>query len=220
MLAGIRNWRLLKATGRRLPLGLRLRLLGKQRPPTTADLVRNGVVRVGRHTYPPIPPIVHHVGDAGRVTIGAFTSIANGCAIFTGGEHIPEWVTTYPLRIFMDLPGKYEDSLPWSKGDVSIGNDVWLGFRSVVLSGVTIGDGAIVAAGAIVTSDVPPYAVVAGIPAKVIRYRFSSYQIERLREVAWWNWDDATIRERCADLSSPDIDSFLAKYAAIDNAAS
>jgi chloramphenicol O-acetyltransferase type B len=86
----------------------------------------------------------------------------------------------------------------------------------VILSGVTVGDGAVVAAGAVVTTDVPDYAIVAGVPAKVIRYRFAPEQIRALLTIQWWDWDDDTIRERCADLSSPDVDAFIGKYMSLD----
>ncbi len=174
--------------------------------------MRAGRVSVGRYTYPKVPPVICYPGDVGNVRIGAFTSIAQGCAIFSGGEHPPDWVTTFPLRICMGLPGRREDGLPRSKGNVTIGNDVWLGYQSTILSGVNIGDGAIVAAGAVVTSDVPPYAIVAGVPAKILRYRFAAEQIEQLLKIAWWNWKDEVIRDRCAELSSPDLSSFIHKY--------
>lgn len=182
------------------------------KPPTVAELMRNGTVTVGRHTYPAAPPVAYYKGDTARVTIGAFTSIAAGAEILAGGEHNPDWVTTFPMRIRMDLPGKLTDGQPGSKGDIHIGNDVWLGRHSRVMSGVTIGDGAIVAAGAIVTKDVPPYAIVGGVPAKVLKYRFTESQIEGLLELKWWDWSDEAIRARVDDLSSPDVDAFIAKY--------
>ncbi len=193
-------------------MSVKLFLLGKRRPPEIHDLIRAGRVSVGRHTYPNPPPVVYYPGDTASVRIGAFTSIAEGCEILIGGEHHPEWVTTSPLRILMDLPGKFTDGQPRSKGDVTIGNDVWLCKKSTVLSGVNIGDGAVVACGAVVTNDVPPYAVVGGVPARLLRFRFSAEQIERLLEIAWWDWTDDQISERCDDLSSPDIDSFISRY--------
>jgi acetyltransferase-like isoleucine patch superfamily enzyme len=206
------NHSVVRAIGRPIPLSLKLKLLGQPKPPSTSELMRAGKVSVGRHTYPKVPPVVHYPGDTGNIRIGAFTNIAEGCAIFCGGEHPTEWVTAFPIRIYLNLPGRREDGLPRSKGDVIIGNDVWLGYRSTVLSGVTIGDGAVVGAGAVVSTDVPPYALVTGIPAKVLRFRFSSEQIRDLLKIAWWEWDDSVIRARCADLSSPDIDTFIRKY--------
>jgi virginiamycin A acetyltransferase len=85
---------------------------------------------------------------------------------------------------------------------ITIGNDVWIGARAVILDGITIGDGAIVGACAVVTKDVPPYAVVAGVPARVIRYRFSEKKIRTLLELQWWEWSPEEIKARLAELNS------------------
>lgn len=182
------------------------------RPPTVQELMSRGVITVGRHTYPNPPPVAYYVGDTARVSVGSFTSIAAGVEILAGGEHHTDWVSTFPLRIRMDLPGKLLDGQPGTKGDVSIGSDVWLGRHSRVMSGVTIGHGAIVAAGAIVTKDVPPYAIVGGVPAKVLKYRLGPEQIDAMLRIAWWEWSDDDIRARVEDLSSPDFDAFISKY--------
>lgn len=128
-----------------------------------------------------------------------------------GGEHRPDWVTTYP---FSGLPQIFEWARgiighPKSKGPTIIGNDVWIGQFSLILSGVTVGDGAVIGAKAVVTKDVPPYAIVAGNPARLIRYRFSQEQIKQLLEIKWWNWDLATIQKFVKELCSPDIDKFI-----------
>ena len=94
-----------------------------------------------------------------------------------------------------------------------IGNDVWTGRNVTIMSGVKIGNGAIIGSGAVVTKDVPDYAVVAGVPAKIIRYRFTEEQIRQLNEIAWWNWDDATIAQRYDDFLN--IDTFIEKYKGI-----
>jgi len=112
----------------------------------------------------------------------------------------------------MNIPGRLLDGLPRSKGDVIIGNDVWLGKNSIVLSGVSIGDGAVVAAGSVVTRNVKPYSIVGGVPARELRFRFSEEQVEQLLSIAWWDWTDDEIRERSDDLCSPDIDSFVSTY--------
>lgn len=101
---------------------------------------------------------------------------------------------------------------PTTRGDVVIGNDVWLGYKFTVMSGVTIGHGAIVAAGAIVTKDVPPYAIVGGIPAQVIRYRFDKKQIDDLLSIAWWDWDEEKIHNAMPLLLSRDIEEFIDRY--------
>ena len=93
-----------------------------------------------------------------------------------------------------------------------IGNDVWTGRNATILAGVRIGNGAVIGAGAVVTKDVPPYAIVGGVPAKIIKYRFSPEQIEAMEQIQWWNWDDQTIADRFDDFL--DIDMFIRKYAA------
>jgi acetyltransferase-like isoleucine patch superfamily enzyme len=182
------------------------------RPATIQQLMAVGVVTVGRHTYPNPPPVAYYKGDTAEVHIGSFTSIASGVEILAGGNHHTDWVSTFPLRIRMDLPGKLLDGQPGTKGDIHIGSDVWLGRHSRVMSGVTIGHGAIVAAGAIVTKDVPPYAIVGGVPAKVLKYRMEPEQIDAMLRIAWWGWSDDEIRSRVDDLSSPDFDGFIRKF--------
>jgi len=123
-----------------------------------------------------------------KLRIGAYSSIAAGTRILLGGEHHIDWVTTSPLRILNGLPGAGKDGHPLSKGDVTIGNDVWIGMGAMILSGVTIGNGAVIGAGTVVARDVPPFAVVAGNPASIIRFRFSSDIQEALERIAWWSW--------------------------------
>ena len=150
--------------------------------------------------------------DAGAtLRIGRFCSIARGVTIFLGGEHHLEWISTYPFSlIFADaarLPG-----YPHSKGGVVIGNDVWIGTGSTVLSGVHIGDGAVIGARSVVTKDVKPYQVVAGNPARGIRFRFSPQEIDSLLEIAWWNWPLERIKEAWPLLQSGNLDTFLEEY--------
>jgi chloramphenicol O-acetyltransferase type B len=175
------------------------------------ELVEHGLLVVGRHTYG-TPRVWNYQGSERKVTIGSFCSIGPNVQIITGGIHPSDWVSTYPFRIQWRMPGAYQDGMPTTRGEVVIGNDVWLGTDSVALSGVRIGDGSVVATRAVVTRDVPPYAVVAGSPARVIRYRFPPEVIERLLEIAWWNWDDDAVREAVPLLSSNNIDEFLRRY--------
>ncbi|WP_353953328.1 CatB-related O-acetyltransferase [Knoellia sp. S7-12] len=140
--------------------------------------------------------------------IGSFCSIAARVQIFLGGEHRVDWVTTYPFSLFWPSARTIEGH-PRRRGDVVIGNDVWLGSDAIILSGVRIGDGAVVGAGAVVRMDVPPYAVVAGNPARLVRMRFSEDVVQRLLELQWWNWPDRVVEEYLPLMLSTDIDAFL-----------
>ncbi|HEX5819422.1 MAG TPA: CatB-related O-acetyltransferase [Gemmatimonadales bacterium] len=132
------------------------------------------------------------VGD--RLVIGKFCSIGAGTKfVMNGGNHHTTWLTTYPFPVFGH---GWEAAMPVSwpnKGDTVVGNDVWFGHDALVMPGITIGDGAIVATRAVVTKDVPPYAIVGGNPATVLRYRFDEPTIARLLAVRWWDWDAAKI---------------------------
>jgi chloramphenicol O-acetyltransferase type B len=166
---------------------------------------------VGDHTYGEITVLQYGHTDL-KMIVGRYCSVAWGVTVMLNGNHRSDWVTTYP---FTGLNEKYPEAAhieghPRGNGDVRIGNDVWLGRCSAVLSGVTIGDGAIVGAYALVTRDVPPYAIVGGNPAEIIRYRFSREHIDRLLKVAWWNWPDEIVRRMIPLLVSEDIDGFLA----------
>jgi serine acetyltransferase len=101
---------------------------------------------------------------------------------------------------------------PACKGDIIIGNDVWIGAKSTIMSGVKIGDGAIVAAGALVTKDVEPYSMVGGNPAKHLKYRFDDEDIQGLLEIKWWDWNEDKIKEEAMLLWSQDIKYFINKY--------
>ena len=125
------------------------------------------------------------------IFIGNFCSIARATSIQENNHNINS-ITSYFIkyRIFGEKYGV--DAV--SKGSITIGNDVWIGTQCAILTGVTIGDGAVVAANSVVTKDVPPYAIVGGTPARILRYRFNQDMIEKLMEVQWWNWDIEKIR--------------------------
>lgn len=144
-----------------------------------------------------------------RIDIGSFCSIAEDVSIFGGGEHRTDWVTTYPLRIAFNEALANKDGHPASKGHTRIGNDVWLGYRAIVMSGVTIGDGAVVGAGAVVTKDVPPYAIVGGNPARVRKFRFSPEVIDELLEIKWWRWPLEQIKGATCLMASDKMTEFL-----------
>lgn len=154
-------------------------------------------------------PRIHDWNEGSTLKIGAFCSIATNVQIFLGGHHHTEWVTTYP---FPTMLATTEPAPPsgFSRGDVVIGNDVWLCTDSIVLSGVRIGDGAVVSAGAVVTRDVEPYSIVAGNPARHVRWRFDEATRAALLEVAWWDWPVEEIAGIASMLCSSDVDALLA----------
>jgi acetyltransferase-like isoleucine patch superfamily enzyme len=135
-----------------------------------------------------------------RLRIGKYTSIAP-CDVFLSGNHHSEWVSQYPFRSVFDLPGRDTDS--YTNGDVEIGHDVWLAHGCHIMSGVTIGHGAVVASKAVVTNDVEPYTIVGGVPAKVIRPRFDAATVDRLLSLAWWDWPEDRIRAELPTLLAP-----------------
>jgi acetyltransferase-like isoleucine patch superfamily enzyme len=173
--------------------------------------IADGTIVMGRESY--FAPVVRKFkGDTGRVFVGNFVSIAHGVEFYSGGMHRTEWVSQYGLRAMLDLPGAYEDGFPHGRGDIHVGHDAWLAQGSIVMSGVTIGPGAVVATRSVVTKDVAPYAIVGGVPAKQIGRRFGDEQVEALLRIAWWDWPLDTIKERVGLLSSPDVDAFIARY--------
>lgn len=161
---------------------------------------------IGRGTYG--NPKIHSWGEGTHLEIGAYTSIADGVQIFLGGEHRVDWITTYPFNVFWESARRIAGH-PQSKGDVIIGNDVWIAADAMILSGVRVGDGAVIAAGSVVAKDIPPYAIVAGNPAKIIRMRFDEATIARLIDIAWWNWDHARLSEAIPLLLASNVADFL-----------
>lgn len=144
-----------------------------------------------------------------RLTIGKFCSIACGAKfIFNCANHSLKSLSTYTFPLFFeewDLP-KAEVATAWdNKGDIVIGNDVWIGYDAVIMAGVTIGDGAIIGTKAVVTKDVAPYSIVGGVPAKEIRKRFAPEVIKRLQEIQWWDWPEEKIRKSIQAIQSSDI---------------
>ena len=161
---------------------------------------------IGRHTYG--NPQVFIWGEGSTLTIGAFCSIAKGIEIFLGGDHRSDWATTYPFPALWEL-AKDIKGHPYSKGNVIIGNDVWIGAGSTILSGVTVGSGAVIGARSVVVQDIPPYAIVFGNPAKIMRFRFNESTVKDLLRIRWWDWGDEKIAEYLPLLLSPDIGVFI-----------
>ena len=162
---------------------------------------------VGRFTYG--NPKILMWADEERIEIGSFTSIAEEVTIFGVGEHNINWITTFPLRIAFNEILAYKDGHPKSKGVTKIGNDVWIGYRATILSGVIIGDGAVIGAGAVIAKDVPPYSIVIGNPATVIRYRFDEFTIQELLKTKWWNWPLSKIKSNIHILCSEDANNLI-----------
>ena len=148
-----------------------------------------------------------------KLKIGKFCSIACGAKfLFNAANHSLRSLSTYPFPIFFEEWGLPTDpvsiSEAWDKkGDIVIGNDVWIGYEALILAGVTVGDGAIIAARAVVTKDVPPYTIVGGVPAKPIRKRFDDDTIDALEKLRWWDWDEERIRENLSAIQNGDINA-------------
>jgi acetyltransferase-like isoleucine patch superfamily enzyme len=200
-----------KRTAQRAVAGVAAFLDRQRRFDRTNDLLERGLLVVGRHTYG-VPSVRIYRGSESNVVIGKFCSISPDVEIIVGGIHPADWVSTYPFRARWGLPRAYQDGMPVTKGDVRIGCDVWIGTGAMILSGVEIGHGAIVAARSVVTRDVRPYSIVAGVPAREIALRHSEENIVELLRIAWWDWDDDEILAAVPLLSSPDASSFVARY--------
>lgn len=168
-------------------------------------LQKAGRVVLGSWSYGR-PRIVTDVHGRERLIVGNYSGL-DGTWIL-GMDHGARRVSWYPHRIHFAMEGNYDD-YPVPTGDTIVGSDVWTMENCLILAGVKIGDGAFVAAGAVVTKDVPPYAIVGGNPAKLIRYRFSEEQIAALLEIRWWDWPEDQVRAAVPYLESEDIDAFI-----------
>jgi acetyltransferase-like isoleucine patch superfamily enzyme len=179
----------------------------------TRDWLREPYAEIGAHTYGK-PEVVQFYGSEARLVIGKFCSIAGSVTIFLGGDHRTDWVTTYPFPVLSafwpSVPSIPDTAV--TKGDVVIGNDVWIGFGAMILAGVTIGDGAVIGARAVVASNVAPYTVAVGNPARPAGQRFDDETVARLLRIRWWDWSDEVIAERIPLLCSGDLPSFLDRY--------
>jgi acetyltransferase-like isoleucine patch superfamily enzyme len=161
---------------------------------------------IGDWTYGS-PKVISYDSET-RLKIGKFCSIADDVKILLGGEHRTDWLTTYPFSALFHEASIYPGH-PASKGDIVIGNDVWLGYGCMILSGVNIGNGAVIAAGSVITKDVPAYTIVGGNPAKPIRRRFSEEIIKILEDIAWWEWEIEKIKKNWKQLLSTNVESFI-----------
>jgi len=153
-------------------------------------------------------PQVHDWQEGSTLSIGAYCSIAAGVQIFLGGHHRVDWVSTYPFPAMLSHAA-HINNYSGTHGDVRIGNDVWLCSNCSILSGVTVGDGAVIAAGAMVVRDVEAYSVVGGNPARVLSWRFPLAIRQELLQIAWWQWPEDELHGLADKLCSDDIQDFL-----------
>lgn len=161
---------------------------------------------IGRGTYG--APEIFSWNEGATLKIGAFCSFATGVKLLLGGEHRIDWVTTYPFNVLWES-ARHIAGHPKTKGDVIIGNDVWIGTEAIIMSGVKIGDGAVVAARAVVTKDIEPYAIYGGNPARLLKKRFDDKTIRQLLELQWWNFKDEEIKKLLPLMLNTDIQAFI-----------
>ena len=156
--------------------------------------------------------VVMEWGHSGAKFIGGkFCSIGKNLTVYLGGNHRTDWVTTYPFgHIHHDIFNNFNGmGHPKTNGSVVLGNDVWIGAHVTIMSGVVIGDGAVIACNSHVVKDVEPYSIVGGNPAKFIKKRFTEEQINKLLKIKWWDWDDEKINKFTTLLCNTDIDKFI-----------
>lgn len=154
--------------------------------------------------------LYHYPVNGDKLIIGKFCSIACGAKfLFTSANHTLRSLSTYPFPLFFEEWGldKAHVAQAWdNKGDIVVGNDVWIGYEAIILSGVTIGDGAIIGTRAVVTQDVPPYTIVGGVPAKPIRRRFDDATIDALLALRWWDWPREKLAQNIAAIQAGQLE--------------
>lgn len=157
--------------------------------------------------------LYHYPINQDRLIIGKFCSIACGAKfLFNSANHALRSLSNYTFPLFFEEWGlnKKNVASAWdNKGDIIIGNDVWIGYEAVIMAGVHIGDGAVIAARAVVTKDVPPYTIVGGTPARKIRMRFEEETIAKLQQIQWWNWPVEKIRRSLPYIMEGTVDRFI-----------
>lgn len=181
------------------------------------DVITNPNIEVGEYTmyndfvndpreFEKNNVLYHYPVNGDKLIIGKFCSIACGAKfMLTSANHKMSSLSTYPFPIFYEEWGLDAKDIrnAWdNKGDIVIGNDVWIGYEAVIMAGVTIGDGAIIGTRAVVTRDVPPYTIVGGVPAKPIRKRFDDATVERLIKLRWWDWEHEKIAQSIAAIQA------------------
>ncbi len=168
---------------------------------------------VGEYSYG--RPLIISFNNNSTCKIWKFCSIANGVQFLLNAEHRTDRLSTYPPSLLME--NYIGEDYVVSRGDIIIGNDVWIGINAIIMSGVAIGDGAIVAAWAVVTKDVAPYEIVWWIPARHIKFRFSEYNIEKLLQIKRWNRGIEKVKDNHELIFSINIDNFIAIFESDEN---
>ena len=185
------------------------------------DRERKITIPYGRHTYGPQPQVIGVLPWVRRLSEG--TRIGNYCSIGPGvrflflGKHNLEWVTTYPFQAFYERWKVDAEEFRGGDPDMShvvpdpiiVGSDVWIASNASIKQGVRIGDGAVIAMESLVTKDVPPYAIVGGNPARLIRFRFDRDLVDELLAISWWNWEDEDVRRVVPYLVDDNIEEFI-----------
>jgi len=190
----------------------RIKKWKRRSSPYTKDKIDGSRFFIGDYTYG--RPAVLEFQENTRLVIGKYCSIAPNVKIFLGGNHRIDWLTTYP---FSDWPDVFPSATgitghPASKGDVVIGNDVWIGHSSIILSGINIADGAVLAAGSVVSKNVGPYEIWGGNPARFIKKRFSDEIIQKLLEIKWWDMTKEKLLPLIPHLMSGNFEIFLETF--------
>ncbi|CAM1349722.1 Virginiamycin A acetyltransferase [Tenacibaculum soleae] len=184
------------------------------------NIIKNPNIIVGDYTYYDDfenvenfeKNVKYHFDFTGdKLIIGKFCMIASDVKfIMNGANHLTDSISTYPFAIFGNgWENAMEGKTYPQKGNINIGNDVWIGYNATIMAGVTIGDGAIIATNATVVKDVPPYTIVGGNPAKEIKRRFSDEKIAQLLELEWWNWDIEKITKNIQNLTDNEVEKLL-----------
>jgi virginiamycin A acetyltransferase len=154
--------------------------------------------------------------DEYHIHLGKYNSIGRDCNFFLHANHRIDWITTSSQLwgpVTPEVSNLHMDmGHPTCKGNIIIENDVWIGAKSTIMSGVKISNGAVIGSCSVVTKDVPPYAIVVGNPAKIVKYRFTEEQIQSLLKISWWDWNENKIKEEGMLLWSKDINYFIEKH--------
>lgn len=184
------------------------------------QVVSNPNIKVGKYTiyndfekdpadFEKNNVLYHYPVNQDRLVIGKFCSIACGAKfLLTSANHAMGSLSNYTFPIFFEEWERKKENVTdaWdNKGDIVIGNDVWIGYDAIIMAGVHIGDGAVIGTRAVVTKDVPPYTIVGGVPARKIKMRFDSQTVEDLLELKWWDWTSEKIKKTLSLIMSGDI---------------